>query len=473
MTASRTRSSPAISAALLSILVLSAISPVLGATVSTTGPDPIKHVIVIVEENHTFDNYFGTYPGANGIADATPEPAVGSATRPLIKPFMINTTSVSQDLCHSNACALQAYDGGRMDGFVAASNTNLTMGYFNPSLIPYYWDYASQFVLLDNFYSPVLGPSLPNHLYLIAGQSGGLITDAQAGKFNYNSSTVHDNTFYFKTIMDELDANHISWKYYAGGYGVLNNWNPLPGFASFQDNHTRLQDLAPTQQFLTDVANHRLASAVWIMPETDQASEHPPYDISTGEQDVVSEINAVMASPYWNSTAIFVTWDDYGGWYDHVAPPQVDQYGYGFRVPCLIISPYAKQGFIDHTQGDFTSILKFVETVFSLQPLASRDAAANDLMGAFDFSQSVRAPLLLPGQFVPNHYPLVLGNSTRSVTLSNLGGSTPNNSLVIAAAVLVLPAIAGVVLLLLSGRPGRARQDDQLSGGSSGAGESS
>jgi phospholipase C len=357
-----------------------------------SGLSPIKHIVVIVEENHTFDNYFGTYPGANGIAGASSQPSTNSPNAQLVAPFMIDTTTISRDLNHTWESAHQAYDGGKMDGFVIASNSSLSMGHFDPTLIPDYWDYASQFVLLDDFYTSVMGPSLPNHLYLIAGQSGGLTSDAVAGVLDFKSSSVYNNTFYFKTIMDELDASNISWKYYAGGDSVLNNWNPLPAFASFKINPTRMLNLAVPQQFFTDVTNHTLPSVVWVMPGTDQTSEHPPYDISVGEQNTVSIVNAIMASEYWDSTAIFLTWDDYGGWYDHVRPPQVDQFGYGFRVPCLVISPYARQGVVDHTQGDFTSILKFVETVYSLPPLTARDAYASDLMEAFDFSQAPRLP---------------------------------------------------------------------------------
>jgi len=360
------------------------------------GPSPIKHIVVIVEENHTFDNYFGTYPGANGIGGATPQPSSNARNAQLVAPFVINTTTISHDLSHTWTSAHQAYDGGKMDGFVIASNSDLSMGHFDPSLIPSYWDYASRFVLLDNFYTSVMGPSLPNHLYLIAGQSGGLTSDASSGIINFSSSSVYNSTFYFKTIMDELDASNISWKYYAGNYSALNNWNPLPAFASFKINPARMINLADPQQFFTDVANHALPSVVWIMPGTDQSGEHPPYDISVGEQKTVSVINTIMASEYWDSTAIFLTWDDYGGWYDHVRPPQIDQFGYGFRVPCLIISPYARQGVVDHTQGDFTSILKFIETVHSLPPLTARDASASDLMEAFDFSQAPRPSLVLP-----------------------------------------------------------------------------
>jgi len=372
---------------------------------------PIKHIIVIVEENHTFDNYFGTYPGANGIAYARSQPVASNSTT-LVRPFEINTTTVAHDLCHDWECAHKAYDNGKMDGFMVADRSNLTMGYFNPNLVPYYWDYASQYVLLDNFFTPVMTNSLANHLYLIAGQSGGLVGDSRFGAFNFTSSSVHNSTFYFKSIVDELDASHVSWKYYAGGYGYLNNWNPLPAFASFRGNLSRMSNLADPSQFLTDVKGNNLPSVAWVMPQTDESSEHAPYDISLGQSAVVSEINAVMSSSSWNSTAIFLTWDDSGGWYDHVSPPQLDRYGDGFRVPCLIISPYAKHGLVDHTQGDFTSLLKFTETDYSLPPLTSRDASANDLVEAFDFSQAPRAPLLLPGPFVPNHYPLTFLNGT-------------------------------------------------------------
>ncbi len=208
-------------------------------------PSAIKHVVVMVEENHTFDNYFGTFPGANGIAGATPQPSTNSPSAQLVAPYTIDTTTIAQDLSHTWASAHQAYDSGKMDGFVIASDLNLSMGYFSPSLIPYYWDYASQFVLLDNFFSSVMGPSLPNHLYLIAGQSGGLTSDSSSGVINFESSSIYNNTFYFKTIMDELDANLISWRYYAGFYSFLNNWNPLPAFASFQSDPARMLNLAP------------------------------------------------------------------------------------------------------------------------------------------------------------------------------------------------------------------------------------
>ncbi len=370
----------------------------------------IKHIVIVMQENHTFDNYFGTYPGANGInAPAVPQEPLGSGQSVL--PFHISRSVIPSDLDHSWTTAHEAYNGGKMNRFVIAARSNLTMGYFDYHQIPYYWDYASQFVLLDNYYSSVMGSSLPNHLYLIAGQAGSLVSNSRFGAINFTSSKIHNSIFEFKSIVDELDANHISWKYYAGGYPYLNNWNPLPAFASFKNNPSRMSNLADTAQFRTDVKSNSLPSVVWIMPETDALSEHPPHDVSQGQHETVALINTIMQSKYWDSTAIFLTWDDYGGWYDHVPPPQIAEsdgsvFGYGFRVPCIIISPYARHGFIDHTQADHTSLLKFIETVYSLPPLAVRDASANNLFDAFNFLGTPRPSLILPGPYLPDNYPL-------------------------------------------------------------------
>ena len=408
---------------LLTVIALSAFAPsVRSEVVQTT--TPIKHVVIIVEENHTFDNYFGTYPGANGLNGSVSLPAKPGGPQ-TFSPFHIANLTVRTDLCHSWECAHVAYDNGKMDGFVAAvGGSNLTMGYFDYHQIPYYWDYASQFVLLDNFYSSVLSSSLSNHLYLIAGQSGGLTVGARAGVINFTSELVSNNTFHFPSIVDELSAKGISWKYYAGGYNTLNNWNPMPAFDSVRSNQSMMNNLAAPSDFAADVKSGKLAAVSWMMPAADGASEHPPYDVSLGEHAVVSAMDSVMESQYWDSTAIFLTFDDYGGWYDHVPPPQVDGYGYGFRVPCLVISPYARQGMIDHIQGDFTSILKFVETNFSLHPLSSRDAAAGNMMEAFDFSTAPRPPLVLPGPFVPNHYPLEASGANTSASTTTISGVT-------------------------------------------------
>jgi phospholipase C len=269
-----------------------------------------------------------------------------------------------------------------MDNFLAAEGSKQTFGYYDQRDIPYYWSLAKQYTLFDNYFTSVMGPSLPNHLYLVAGQSGNRTT-------NLPYPTLHA-----RSIIDELEQSRISWGYYAPGW--LNNENGLPLFASIGKNGTRLNHILNQGAFFDDLRNSRLPQVSWIMPD-DDLSEHPPYDISRGEEWVKSVIKAVQSSSYWSSTAIFLTWDDYGGWYDHVAPPQVDQYGYGFRVPLLLISPAARHGYIDHSVSDHTSILRFVETIFNLSPLTSRDAHAYNLWNAFVPDSTLPRP---PAHFV-------------------------------------------------------------------------
>ncbi len=320
---------------------------------------PIQHIVIIVRENHTFDNYFGTFPGANGLQNA---------------PYLVIPHHIEgpiKDLCHSWGCAHLAYDNGRMDGFFQAAGSGQTFGYYDQRDIPYYWSLAKQYTLFDNYFSSIMGPSLPNYVYLVAGQSGGLI----------------DNThllFNFRPIMDELDSSGISWRYYAGYGTMYTGWNPLPGFPDYYAKdwakHVQVSDA-----FLAELGHGILAQVTWIMPTSDENSEHPPYSIQSGEAWVKSVITGIQSSKFWPSTAILLTWDDYGGWYDHIVPPQVDKYGYGFRVPLILVSPYAKQGYIDHTAADHTSLLKFIETNFHLESLTDRDVHAYGLRGAFTF----------------------------------------------------------------------------------------
>jgi len=382
---------------LLALLLVSPLAPVLATTTtSSTTETPIKHIFIIVQENHSFDNYFGYYPGVNGLANALPQPNPNSTVP--VSPFELNRATLPKDLCHYAPCAQADYNGGKMNGFLskAGENNVQTMGYFNPGLIPYYWDYAYQYVLMDNWYTPFMGPSLPNHIYLLAGQSGGLTNNSVTYKFT------------FPTIVNELDAANVTWAYFAGEHYTTNGWNPLPSDLPYLKAHPKLQGLYETTDFPAAVQKPNFPSVAWLMPESDPVSEHPPYNITKGELAVVNEINEIMQSQYWSSSAIILTWDDYGGWYDNASPPQVDQYGFGFRVPALIISPYAKQGFVDNTVSEGASTLKLIETVFHLPSLGTRDAKASDLLEAFNFNQYPRSPLVLPGPYMPNHYPLTL-----------------------------------------------------------------
>jgi hypothetical protein len=190
-----------------------------------------------------------------------------------------------------------------------------------------------------------------------------------------------------KTIANELEAANDSWGYYAPY--AAGNGNALGMVSSIANNATMMANLKPTGQFLTDMQAGKMPDVSYLIGN-DTENEHPPYSITSGEQWVESIVGAIQASPYWGSTAILITWDDYGGWYDHVVPPQVDKYGDGLRVPLLMVSPFAKQGYIDHAFSDHSSILKFIERVFGLPPLTQRDAGASDLMDALDPSYSIQ-----------------------------------------------------------------------------------
>lgn len=382
---------------------------------------PIKHIVFFVKENRTFDNYFGTYPGANGATTAMD-------SQGKVVPLQHERDQIP-DIDHSSNGAIQAYDQGKMDRFdqlsSQAAGKHPTGTYSNNSLtqlqqsdIPNYWSYAQNYVLGDAMFSSLMGPSFPNHLYTIAAQSGGAINNprtdknigslknAQKGwgcdiqnqkvqvKDSSGSTSLQEACFNFKTLADELDGKHYSWKYYAppsGKSGYI--WSSFDAI-----KHIRYgpdwKFVVPTEQFMTDAARGALPTVSWIVTPG-QVSEHPPASVCTGENWTVQMLNSLMQGPDWSSTAVFLTWDDFGGFYDHVAPQQVDGYGLGFRVPLLVISPYAKKGYIDHTQYEYSSMLRFAEDQLGLAPLTNRDKGANNMSAAFDFTQSPRAPLVL------------------------------------------------------------------------------
>ena len=344
-----------------------------GRSAPRADPSTIQNIVVVFQENHTFDNYFGTYPGANGLAGnagiCLPEKK-GSQT-PCVSPFHSQTLA-PVDMNHTWASAHEDYDGGKMDGFVYSEGNQATMGYFEQQDIPRYWLDAQEYVLCENYFSSVMSESLPNHLSLVAGTCGGILDDTIP------------KTISFPPIFQQLDQKGISWKVYS----ATSTW--FQTFAYVQASAAAKANFVPAAQFAEDVKSDTLSDVSWIIgaPGSD---EHPSANIQLGENSVADDIvNTVGASSYWDSAALFITWDCFGGFYDHVAPPQVDQYGYGFRVPCLVVSPYARQGFLDSETNDHTSILKFIEDRYALSPLSTRDAAANGMLEAFDFTQTPR-----------------------------------------------------------------------------------
>ena len=395
---------------------------------------PINHFIYIIQENHSFDNYFGTYPGANGIPPHTKLADHPNGQR-TYKPFHFVGNAIPQDLPHTWQAAHTAWNHGAMDGFLWAewpaalqyywgakpvptvkpgkiqgmptptpagtpkshappgpppSYVLNTLSYMDYTQIPNYWEYARTYTLCDYFFSSLMGPSQPNHLYTVAAQSGGLVYNPAQNQLTGEEP----GTYTFPTMCDLLQSANVSWKYYVGYLSptgqaipqVHTIWNPLPAFKQFQQNPSLMAHLVQTSQFFADIQDGALPQVCWLVPSLAE-SEHPPEDVTVGMQYVTALINAVMQSSYWQDCAIILVWDDYGGFYDHVPPEQTDRYGFGPRVPCLVISPYAKPGQIIHERYDLTSPLKLIEKKFGLNPLTERDADANDMRDCFDFTQ--------------------------------------------------------------------------------------
>lgn len=369
------------------------------------GIDKIQHVIWISQENRSFDSYFGTFPGADGIPKGTCLP-VRPGAKKCIKPFHQAHQSLPCDMSHEWVTAHAAYDNGRMDGFVWAEGTPDTMGYYDQRDIPNYWEYAEHFTLADHFFSSLDGPSFPNHVYMVAAQSGGVITNINSVKALEHTLDNKDG-FEFASVFLRLKDKDISWKYYVDTDGIKNPiakskqpkkftyWNPLPGFKAIRDNPKMMAHLVGQSHFYSDLKKGTLPTISYLIP-TYLDSEHPVATPVRGMWYVTHLINAVMRSKYWKNSVIFVTWDDYGGFYDHVAPPQLDAFGLGPRVPAIIISPYARSGFIDRNVYSFGSILRFIEVRWHLKHLTARDGRAKPMLAAFNFQQKPLQPLVIP-----------------------------------------------------------------------------
>ncbi len=371
---------------------------------------PIKHVVFLIKENRTFDNLFGTFPGANGASTANDYGTI----RPLIRG---TDGRLPGDLPHCYVCGLYAWHQGRMDGFDRGGLTRRwAFTQLHQDQLPNYWRWARRFVLADNFFASAQGPSFPNHLYSIAAQSGGAVDNPRRNGFfshtfgcdapSQQKVQVFDSEgmvrfirpcFDFETEGDLLDAARIPWAYYAAterqeGY----IWSAYSAIRRYREHPRRwVRHIFSVDQVIRNIRQDELPPVTWITPRF-ELSEHPEYNFCYGENWSTKVINAIMRSNMWEDTAIFLTWDDYGGFYDHAPPPQVDRFGFGFRVPLLVISPYAKRGHIDHRLGEFSSVLRFIEDNWGLSPLTRRDRRARNLSYDFDFTRDPRAPEPLP-----------------------------------------------------------------------------
>jgi phospholipase C len=385
----------------LALLPLAAAAP---PAASAKGLQTIKHVIVIMQENRSFDSYFGTYPGADGIpmrdgkpTVCSPDPRTGGCDKPYH-----DTADKNAGGPHAASDATADIDGGKMDGFVRSAEkvrmcvtpTDVrcragavdVMGYHTGHELPTYWRWAGRFVLQDHMFEPNLGWSLPSHLFMVSGWSASCTNPddpmscrSNLDNFDHAASGARDWAWTDLTYL--LHRDHVSWAYYVNGGSqpdcadgdmtcpprrqtarTPSIWNPLPDFKTVHDDGQagNVQDVS---NFFKAAKAGTLPAVSWIAP-SQALSEHPPALVSTGQQYVSKLVNAVASSKDWYSSAIFLAWDDWGGFYDHVPPPSVDGNGYGLRVPGLVISPWARRGVVDHQTLSFDAYLKFVEDVF-------------------------------------------------------------------------------------------------------------
>jgi phospholipase C len=378
----------------------------------------IKHVVFIIMENRSFDNIFGRFPGADGAIVAH-DAALG--TFPLLHAPPYDW----HDIDHEYQNALASVHGGKMDGFSGGGGADLNDGrmafeQYDQADIPNLWRYASQFTLGDHMFSSTVGPTFPNHLYSVAAQAGNIVTNTQhagqgwgcdSGTAAYVDRLTGKGTlvptkpcFSFPSLADSMEQAHVPWAYYAASLpdpGYI--FSALDAFRSVRAASLWTERVQDQRTFETDARSGDLPAFSWVTPSF-LGSSHPPYAVCRGENWLVSKINAVMQGPDWDSTAIFVVWDDYGGFYDHVAPPRVDALGLGPRVPLLVISPYAKRGYVSHTVYSFESVLKTEEELSGLKALTTRDAQAHDLLDSFDFSRPPASPLILQQRSCPTGF---------------------------------------------------------------------
>ncbi|HEV2488854.1 MAG TPA: alkaline phosphatase family protein [Candidatus Acidoferrales bacterium] len=394
----------------------------------------IKHVVVIFQENRTPDNLFHGLLGAD-IADAginSSGQTIALAPEPLANDY---------DLAHTHQAFVEMYDGGKMDGadkINVSCNSNATgcpppnpqFYYVDPADVQPYFQLAEQYTFADRMFQTNQGPSFPAHQFIIAGTSAPTATSdlfaadntrlpdgtandtntgctAPSGTFvklidplGSESMTMYP-CFDHPTLLDSLDTQVISWRYYAPLAGSI--WTGPNAIQHIRFGVDWAKVIIPQTQVLTDISNGQLAEVSWVIPNG-QESDHAGSNNGSGPAWVASVVNAVGNSPYWSNTAIFITWDDWGGWYDHVPPTIYDSYEYGFRVPLIVVSPYAKPSYVSHVPHDFGSILKFVEQNFKLPSLGYADARADDLSDCFDFNQTPISFRTIPAKLDQNYF---------------------------------------------------------------------
>ncbi|HEY6327367.1 MAG TPA: alkaline phosphatase family protein [Candidatus Cybelea sp.] len=375
-----------------------------------SGPPPglskIDHIVIVVQENRSFDNLFSGFPGARSATEGR---------LPNGKRIRLGKVSLAApyDISHGRQDAVTAVDRGHMDGFALEYSTGASSGNPYPqyavvekSQIAPYWTLARQYVLSDETFASQLDGSFVAHQFLIAGWAGQTYNYPSAMPWGCDSPSVNrvgvlDGAghpagllfpcFSYRTIASELDAAGLSWRYYAPHSGPGGLWSAFDAIEAIRhgpDWHKNV--ISPETRVLDDAKTGQLPSVAWVVP-SNPLSDHPGSGSDRGPSWVASVVNAIGEGPDWKTTAIFVTWDDWGGWYDDVPPPHGDAFGPGIRVPLLCISPYAKAGYVDHERLEFASLLRLIEERFALRSLGRTDLSASAPLGCFDFTSKPRA----------------------------------------------------------------------------------
>jgi phospholipase C len=394
---------------------------------------PIQHIVLVIQENRSFDDFFSTFPNADGTAGGYMENPSGTGDEyvPLQKVDLVGAC----DFGHSYRTVAIDYDGGKMDGFDLEGGGKKCPGavgtkvyqYVDPTQLAPDWSIAQQYVLADHLFQTQGSGSFTAHQDLIAGSTlinqpkntqslvdfpslrpwgcdapPGTVTSLLVVRKGHVREEYQHGPFpclTYPTLRDLLDAKYVSWKYYSPPepYGTGSLWNAFNAIQAVREGPEWKTNIARTNVFFSDVTNGTLPSVSWIVPENPD-SDHPGNHSDTGPSWVASIVNAVGASSYWQSTAVVIVWDDWGGLYDHEPPPFFDKWGgLGFRVPMMIVSPYARRtnpsqpGYVSHTQYEFGSILKFMEEVWGLGTLGTTDQRANSIIDCFNFAQPPHA----------------------------------------------------------------------------------
>lgn len=359
---------------------------------------PIEHIVVIMQENRTVDNLFHGFPGA--------DTASSGLSNGIEIPLTPLSLADGRDFDHTHTRWWRSWNNGKMDGFAQAhlSPPTLPYSYVPLSEIGPYWTLASQYTMGDRMFQSNTGPSFVAHQYMIAGQSGDVAENpdnpiwgcdapltTRAALIGPNGTVLPGvyPCFGYQTIADILDAHEITWRYYAPA-----SQDAAFALSAFQAiRHIRFGDdwkrnvISPQTRVLTDIKHGQLSQVTWIVPDFAH-SDHPASGSDEGPDWVASIVNVIGESEFWNSTAIFIAWDDWGGFYDHVAPPEVDQMGLGFRVPLIIVSPFARPGYVSHQVHEASGFVSFIEKNFGLQDLGARDAAADAFSDCFNYHQT-------------------------------------------------------------------------------------